>query len=191
MDSILVIGGGSWGTAFADYLARQEQGVRIWVREPEVLDAIRSGRENRVFLPGIELAPGLEAGADLEGEAGRARILVLAVPSKFIRSVMRRLQRRAPRGPRPGQPLQGLRIRFAQDHLAGGGRGIRPRHLPAVADPFRALFRPRAGQRPPHGRGRRIGQRGAARAAAGAAFRRRPCASTAPPTCAAWKWPGR
>ena len=91
MDSILVIGGGSWGTAFADYLARQEQGVRIWVREPEVLAAIRSGRENRVFLPGIELAPGLEAGGDLETEAGRARILVLAVPSKFIRAVMGRL----------------------------------------------------------------------------------------------------
>jgi glycerol-3-phosphate dehydrogenase (NAD(P)+) len=67
MDSILVIGGGSWGTAFADYLARREQGVHLWVREPEVLEAIRSGRENRVFLPGIELAPGLEASADLEG----------------------------------------------------------------------------------------------------------------------------
>jgi glycerol-3-phosphate dehydrogenase (NAD(P)+) len=92
MDSILVIGGGSWGTAFADYLARQEQDVRVWVREPEVLEAILSGRENRVFLPGIELAPGLGASADLEGEAGRARILVLAVPSKFIRAVMRRLQ---------------------------------------------------------------------------------------------------
>ncbi|MCU0237221.1 MAG: NAD(P)-dependent glycerol-3-phosphate dehydrogenase [Acidobacteria bacterium] len=91
MSSILVIGGGSWGTAFADYLARQEEGVRLWVREDEVLATIRSHRENRVFLPGIELAPGLEATAALEQAAAAAAVLVLAVPSKFIRSVLRRL----------------------------------------------------------------------------------------------------
>lgn len=92
MDNILVIGGGSWGTAFADYLARQEAQVRIWVREKEVLESINSARENRVFLPGIELAGNLQACADLEEEAGRADILVLAVPSKFARSVMLRLK---------------------------------------------------------------------------------------------------
>ncbi len=92
MDKILVIGGGSWGTAFADYLARREKCVRLWVREGEVLHAINSTRENKVFLPGIALAANLEACADLEGEAGDADILVLAVPSKFIRAVMLRLK---------------------------------------------------------------------------------------------------
>ncbi len=92
MADILVIGGGSWGTAFADYLARQEEGVAIWVREKDVLEAVNSARENKTFLPGIELAPGLEATDDLEGAAAAAGILVLAVPSKFIRSVMRRLE---------------------------------------------------------------------------------------------------
>jgi glycerol-3-phosphate dehydrogenase (NAD(P)+) len=92
MDKILVIGGGSWGTAFADYLARQEQQVRIWVREKEVADAINENRENRVFLPGIELAKNLQACSDLESEAADADILVLAVPSKFIRLVMQTLK---------------------------------------------------------------------------------------------------
>ncbi len=92
MDNILVIGGGSWGTAFADYLARREKRVRVWVREGEVLASINSARENKVFLPGIQLAENLEACADLEGEAESADVLVLAVPSKFIRSVMRRLK---------------------------------------------------------------------------------------------------
>jgi len=92
MDNILVVGGGSWGTAFADYLARQETKVRIWVREKEVLETINSARENRVFLPGIELAGNLRACADLEEEAGQADILVLAVPSKFVRAVMLRLK---------------------------------------------------------------------------------------------------
>jgi len=89
MDNILVIGGGSWGTAFADYLARREKKVRIWVREKEVGDAINSARENKVFLPGIELAENLEACSDLEKEAGAADMLILAVPSKFMRAVLR------------------------------------------------------------------------------------------------------
>ncbi|MBE0664633.1 MAG: NAD(P)-binding domain-containing protein, partial [Candidatus Aminicenantes bacterium] len=92
MDKILVIGGGSWGTAFADYLARQEKKVRIWVREKEVIAAINSTRENTVFLPGIELAENLQACADLKREAVRADVLILAVPSKFIRTVMQSLK---------------------------------------------------------------------------------------------------
>jgi len=92
MDKILVIGGGSWGTAFADYLARQGHEVRIWVREQEVIAAINSSRENRVFLPGIALAENLQACADLESEAVRADVLILAVPSKFIRLVMQSLK---------------------------------------------------------------------------------------------------
>jgi len=92
MDKILVIGGGSWGTAFADYLARQGHEVRIWVREQEGIAAINSSRENRVFLPGIALAENLQACADLESETVRADVLILAVPSKFIRLVMQSLK---------------------------------------------------------------------------------------------------
>lgn len=92
MNSILVIGGGSWGTAFADYLARRGKGVCLWAREEEVLAAIRTGRENRVFLPGIELSPELAVSADLEDAVGRAAVLILAVPSKFMRSMLQRLR---------------------------------------------------------------------------------------------------
>lgn len=86
MDKILVIGGGSWGTAFANYLAAaKNQTVKIWVREPEVIESIRSNRENNVFLPGITLSPHLVPVTDLTTEAEAADILILAVPSKFIR----------------------------------------------------------------------------------------------------------
>jgi glycerol-3-phosphate dehydrogenase (NAD(P)+) len=92
MDNILVVGGGSWGTAFADYLARLGKKVKLWVWEQEVIDSILSKRENTVFLPGIPLADGLHPVADLEGEAAKAGILILAVPSKFIRAVMLRIK---------------------------------------------------------------------------------------------------
>lgn len=92
MDSVLVVGGGSWGTAFADYLARRGMRTCLWAREKEVLEAIRSAGENRLFLPGVRLDARLAVTADLEGEAGRAGLWVLAVPSKFMRGVLGRLR---------------------------------------------------------------------------------------------------
>jgi glycerol-3-phosphate dehydrogenase (NAD(P)+) len=92
MVDILVIGGGSWGTAFANYLAHLGKMVKLWAREKEVIESILTRRENTIFLPGIQLAANLEPAVDLEVEADRADILILAVPSKFIRSVMQRLK---------------------------------------------------------------------------------------------------
>jgi glycerol-3-phosphate dehydrogenase (NAD(P)+) len=92
MDNILVVGGGSWGTSFADYLARLGKKVKLWVLEKEVIQSILNRRENSTFLPGIQLAANLHPVADLETEAGRADILILAVPSKFIRAVMLRIK---------------------------------------------------------------------------------------------------
>jgi len=91
MDKILVVGAGSWGTAFANYLARQGHGVRLWVREPEILRDILERRENTVFLPGTRLADSLAPVDDLETEAANADLLVYAVPSKFARTVFGRL----------------------------------------------------------------------------------------------------
>lgn len=87
MNKILMIGGGSWGTAFANYLAAaKEQTVKIWLREPEIIESIKANHENHVFLPGIKLSPHLIPTADLKNEVKDADIVILAVPSKFIRN---------------------------------------------------------------------------------------------------------
>jgi glycerol-3-phosphate dehydrogenase (NAD(P)+) len=92
MNDILVVGGGSWGTAFAHYLAGLGGRVRIWVREPDVRHAMLERRENPVFLPGVELHPGLTPVAELAAEGQRADTLVFAVPSKFLRAVFTQLR---------------------------------------------------------------------------------------------------
>ncbi len=92
MNNILVVGGGSWGTAFADYLGRNIGPVRIWVREADVLLSMREQNENTRFLPGIPLSANIQAVDDLENEAARADILIHAVPSKFSRAVFERLR---------------------------------------------------------------------------------------------------
>ncbi len=93
MDKILVIGGGSWGTAVANYLALTKQKpVRIWVREPEVIENIKNRQENHIFLKEIPLSPYLHPVSDLVAEARDADILVFAVPSKFIRHTFKALK---------------------------------------------------------------------------------------------------
>jgi len=50
---IAVVGGGAWGTALADLLARKGafESVTLWAREPEVVDGINREHLNPVFLP--------------------------------------------------------------------------------------------------------------------------------------------
>jgi glycerol-3-phosphate dehydrogenase (NAD(P)+) len=97
-NKILVIGGGSWGTAFANYLAafvnnkESETGVNIWIREKEIIHAIRETRENPVFLPGFQLSPQLHPVEDLESEVEATDIVIFAVPSKYIRQTFQRLK---------------------------------------------------------------------------------------------------
>jgi glycerol-3-phosphate dehydrogenase (NAD(P)+) len=92
MDKILVVGGGSWGTAFANYLSRNSRRIKLWLREEEIIGAIKNTRENPVFLPGIKLSGNLLPVANLEEEAEAADILIFAVPSKFIRRIFERLK---------------------------------------------------------------------------------------------------
>ena len=89
MHRVAVLGAGSWGTALAIHLARGGHDVRLWVREPELVEAMRERRENTMFLPGFTLPANLRpCGAYDEALAG-AHLVVCAVPSHGTRSVLR------------------------------------------------------------------------------------------------------
>lgn len=92
MDKILVVGGGSWGTAFAHYLAVIGKDVKIWMRENEIVEAIETKNENPVFLPDLKLSPKLTPVSDLIPETRKADIVIFAVPSKFIKNIFMELK---------------------------------------------------------------------------------------------------
>lgn len=86
-DRIAVVGGGSWGTAFAAMLAERHGDVALWVREPAVCADIRERGENRIFLPGVRIPGAVRATTDLgEALAGRT-VVAFAVPSQHLRGV--------------------------------------------------------------------------------------------------------
>ena len=55
MKNLAIIGGGSWGTALSIILAPRFEAVRLWAREPDLVDRMLVARENDVYLPGFSL----------------------------------------------------------------------------------------------------------------------------------------
>src|SRR5256885_5918330 len=93
MTRIAVVGGGAWGTALADLLARKgaSQSVTLWAREPEVVDGINRDHMNPTFLPGAALDQRLRASGDLEQAVRGADVVVSSPPSHVVRQVMSRV----------------------------------------------------------------------------------------------------
>lgn len=89
---VAVVGGGAWGTALADLLARKGEftAVTLWAREPEVVEGVNREHVNHMFLPGAPLAPTLTAQADVGTAVHDAEVVVSAGPSHAVREVMTR-----------------------------------------------------------------------------------------------------
>jgi glycerol-3-phosphate dehydrogenase (NAD(P)+) len=87
-ESVAVLGAGSWGTALAIQLARAGGETLLWGRDTGSLEALQRTRANERYLPDSRLPDELELDADLARVAGRAEIVLLAVPSHAIRALL-------------------------------------------------------------------------------------------------------
>lgn len=93
---VLVVGGGSWGTALANLLAGKGVPTKIWAREAEVVEGINTRRENTVFLPGITLHEDLSAVSELSTALADVDVIVSSIPTQFTRSVWTEAAQRVP-----------------------------------------------------------------------------------------------
>ena len=89
-----MIGGGSWGTAFARVLADRGHGVTLACRDPAQAAAINATGRNPRYSKDVDLR-GIGAVA-LDEAPEDAELLVLAVPSKSFADVARALPGDAP-----------------------------------------------------------------------------------------------
>ncbi|HXY38078.1 MAG TPA: NAD(P)H-dependent glycerol-3-phosphate dehydrogenase [Vicinamibacteria bacterium] len=105
-----VVGGGAWGTALAAHCSRAGLPVRLWAREPQVVQAVNDERRNPVFLPEAELPPGLRATCRLEEAVADAEAVIVVVPSEFCRAVYAQLGSLAPAGAILVSATKGLEI---------------------------------------------------------------------------------
>jgi len=82
-----VIGGGSWGSAFALYLGRQKFKTKLWIRERNIFEAACQERENKAFLPGFIFPPEVTFHHYMEEALDSSELVFVAVPSQFCRKV--------------------------------------------------------------------------------------------------------
>jgi glycerol-3-phosphate dehydrogenase (NAD(P)+) len=92
-----VVGGGAWGTALANHLARGAHNTILWAREPDVAAEINKEHRNTRFLAGIPLDIRLRATSDLEELVNDAPdILLLVTPSQVLRTVIHEMREQLP-----------------------------------------------------------------------------------------------
>src|SRR5688572_865013 len=89
--NVAVLGAGAWGTALALVLHRNQHSVRLWTHRPEHAAELQQKRENGRYLPGIQIPPEWQIGADLASAVEHADAVILAVPSKVFRSVAQQI----------------------------------------------------------------------------------------------------
>lgn len=85
--AITILGDGAWGTAIATLLAHNGHDVNIWCYDPHVAYDITHCRFNMRYLPQSKLAHNITAIIDL-GQALTASWILVAIPVKFLRSVL-------------------------------------------------------------------------------------------------------
>ena len=83
-----VIGGGAWGTAIADRLARNGHDTLLWARERDVVESVNTQHENKRFLVGAQLAHTLRATDSMRAALTGADVIIYAAPSHVLRPVV-------------------------------------------------------------------------------------------------------
>lgn len=83
---ISVLGAGSWGTALAVLLCENGHDVTLWSIDKREVEMIDEKREQVEKLPGVLIPDRIAVTNDLESSITGRDMLVLAVPSIFIRS---------------------------------------------------------------------------------------------------------
>ncbi len=79
--SILVLGAGSWGTALAIVLAKNNIAVRLWDRDEPLLAEMESGKRNSRYLPDIPFPENITVCKHLEEAFAKIQDILVVVPS--------------------------------------------------------------------------------------------------------------
>ena len=85
---IAVLGGGSFGTAIANLLAENGHSVRLWMRDPEQAESIRTQRQNPRYLKGVTVLPEVQPVTDLALTLTECDLVFVALPSSALRQAL-------------------------------------------------------------------------------------------------------
>ncbi len=88
---ISVLGAGGWGTTLAILLHYNGHNVSLWEYKKHYAKILQKDRLNKEYLPGIKIPREIFITHDLQEVVEKQNMIVLAVPSQFLRSVMKEI----------------------------------------------------------------------------------------------------
>lgn len=86
---VAVLGGGSFGTAMAKVLGENGHTVHFWMRDETQAEEVRRTRVNKRYMPDVTIEGDVQPTTDLAEAVARAEVVLVAIPSKAFRSVIR------------------------------------------------------------------------------------------------------
>ncbi|MCC2099047.1 MAG: NAD(P)-dependent glycerol-3-phosphate dehydrogenase [Hyphomicrobiales bacterium] len=86
-ERVAVLGAGAWGTALAQVAAVAGLDVTLWGRDPDLIDGIRTYRENRKYLPDVQLNERIRPIAELRTSLSNADLILMVIPAQSLRNV--------------------------------------------------------------------------------------------------------
>ncbi len=89
--NITIIGDGGWGTTLAILLYKKGYNIILWGAFPDYVKVVDRKRVNSKFLPGVNIPKEISITSDLDKALPGADLVVLAVPSQYMRSVAKKI----------------------------------------------------------------------------------------------------
>lgn len=91
-ENLGIIGAGSWGTALALLLAEKGYPIDLWVHEEDLLETMKTRKENDLFLPGFPLPRNIRPTHSLKEAVEGKSILLLAAPTHVMRQTIKNIR---------------------------------------------------------------------------------------------------
>lgn len=87
-----VIGGGSWATALTKIITSKDQTVNWWIRSADIIKDLQQNKRNPKYLSSVEFDTSkLNLGNDLLQTIANSDILIIAIPSAFLKDTLKDL----------------------------------------------------------------------------------------------------
>ncbi len=92
MAKVGIIGAGSWGVALATVLDENGHDLTVWSLLEEEVNMLNAEHEHKSKLPGVKLSEKILFTTDLEKTIRGMDLVVLAVPSPYVRSTAKQMK---------------------------------------------------------------------------------------------------
>ncbi len=89
--NITVLGAGTWGIALARVLSNAGHSVAVWSALDEEIDELNKTRKHK-NLPQMQIPEGLKFEKDLKAAVHESQIIIIAVPSPYVRDTSKNLK---------------------------------------------------------------------------------------------------